>query len=709
MAGPGAVMRVNGFRGGRLPPKEQIAQIRFRRNMFAADAHEPGFLSVDVITKPGFENWRGQTGFGFRDDGLNARNAFAPERGDERNSRGSFSVSGPLWRKRTSIALAVDGTNAYDTQTIVAATLAGSFADTVRRPNDAAHLSARIEHALSSTQQLRVELQRNHNATSNLGVGNFDLESRAYSQTRNDTVVRGSMAGSIGKAIYNEARLSFRDRDTRSASATQAPTISVLNAFTSGGAQIDGTRGTTEFEFADDLDIAKGRHAVRAGTLIESGRYRTAESKNTLGTFTFADLAAYAAQQPTTFTRTIGDPAAAVAHTQVATYVQDDYRVSPALTVSGGVRQEYQPIIGGLHLGPRGGIAWSPFRSGKTTVRGGAGLFFDWLDAENHLAAEQLDGTHQQVETFIAPTYPALPSGAGTVRLSNGRIQFAPDLEQPLLREMNVGVEQAVGGIRLNAMAIHRRGSRELRGVDVNAPAGGVRPDPLSGPITEVRSIGSSGFDALSINLNVMRPERRIFLAANYMLSRSFNDADSPFSLPADSLNLPAERGPALDDARHRAMGFASFPVFRSISAGVSFTARSALPYDITTGHDDNGDSISSDRPAGTSRNAGRGRAQFDASARLAWRVGFGGAATQGPGGPQVRIVRRGADSNPLGDTPAGGIDSRYTFEIYAQLFNAFNHVNAQTFSGVMTSPFFGQPVSASAPRRIELGARLTF
>ena len=59
MAGPGAMMRVNGFRGGRLPPKSQIQQIRFRRNMFAADTHEPGFVSVDITTKPGLDNWRG--------------------------------------------------------------------------------------------------------------------------------------------------------------------------------------------------------------------------------------------------------------------------------------------------------------------------------------------------------------------------------------------------------------------------------------------------------------------------------------------------------------------------------------------------------------------------------------------------------------------------------------------------------------------------
>jgi len=236
MAGPGAVMRVNGFRGGRLPPKDQIAQIRFHRNMFAADAHEPGFISVDVITKPGLENWRGSTGIAFRDDSLNARNAFAPERGDERLARGSVTMSGPVWRKHTTVSLALDGTSAYDTQTIVAATLAGEVSGSVRRPNDAANLSVRVEHSLSSTQQLRAELQRNHGFTNNLGVGNFDLPSRAYEQSHEETVLRGSITGGIRKSMYNEARLSVLAHDVTTASAIQAPTVTVLNAFTSGGA-----------------------------------------------------------------------------------------------------------------------------------------------------------------------------------------------------------------------------------------------------------------------------------------------------------------------------------------------------------------------------------------------------------------------------------------------------------------------------------------
>jgi hypothetical protein len=104
LAGPGAVMRVNGFHGGRLPPKGQIQQIRFRRNMFAADTHEPGFVSIDITTKPGIDNWRGSTSLGFRDAALSSRNVFAPIKGDEQHERYGFSFNGPLWKQHTSPA-----------------------------------------------------------------------------------------------------------------------------------------------------------------------------------------------------------------------------------------------------------------------------------------------------------------------------------------------------------------------------------------------------------------------------------------------------------------------------------------------------------------------------------------------------------------------------------------------------------------------------
>ena len=100
-------------------------------------------------------------------------------------------------------------------------------------------------------------------------------------------------------------------------------------------------------------------------------------------------------------------------------------------------------------------------------------------------------------------------------------------------------------------MYIRRRGSNLLRGVNVNAPlANGVRPDPSAGTVTEIQSVAALAVRRVSFNLNYARPQRRLFLAANYTFGRSLDEADSPFSLPADNYDLAAERGPAL---RYRA------------------------------------------------------------------------------------------------------------------------------------------------------------
>ena len=63
LAGPGAQIRVNGFRGGKLPPKSQIREIRFRLNPYAAENHDAGFGLVDITTKPGVNSWHGSFNF----------------------------------------------------------------------------------------------------------------------------------------------------------------------------------------------------------------------------------------------------------------------------------------------------------------------------------------------------------------------------------------------------------------------------------------------------------------------------------------------------------------------------------------------------------------------------------------------------------------------------------------------------------------------
>jgi hypothetical protein len=145
-----------------------------------------------------------------------------------------------------------------------------------------------------------------------------------------------------------------------------------------------------------------------------------------------------------------------------------------------------------------------------------------------------------------------------------------------------------------------------------------------------------------------------------------------------------------------------------SISAIVNAT--SALPYNITTGFDNNGDTVINDRPAGVGRNSARGAGRLEVGSRLSWTRDFGPEQKQTAGGPQIRMVRLGGGSEgaapPSMSMPG---TKRFRLELYAQAFNLFNHANLGAFSGVQTSPFFGHATSAQLPRRLEVGTRFNF
>ena len=152
-----------------------------------------------------------------------------------------------------------------------------------------------------------------------------------------------------------------------------------------------------------------------------------------------------------------------------------------------------------------------------------------------------------------------------------------------------------------------------------------------------------------------------------------------PVHASGRQLDLAAERGPAVSDARHRFMSLANFPLPRKFRMATSVRIQSALPYNVTTGQDDNGDTVSNDRPAGMTRNSGRGSAPVDLGARLSWTVGVRRAPAgrvRRPAGPH-RPRRRRRSAEQHGRQPMAS-NKRYTIELYAQAYNLTNHVNAQ-------------------------------
>lgn len=709
LAGPGAQIRVNGFRGGKLPPKSQIREIRFRLNPYAAENHDAGHGFVDVITKPGVSSWHGSFNFGFRDEALNGRQAFAPFRGPEQQRRFGLSLDGPLWKNRTSLFLNADGSLFYDAKTIVATLPSGTFTDLAYRPSRRMNLDARVEHALNKTHTSRFQYQRNATLQNNLGVGDFDLAARAFSQNQTEHLVRLADSGVIGKRYYNEMRFQTRWLNTDTTSATAGQTILVPGAFNDGSAQRYGGRDQLEFQVDDNVDYALEKHGLRFGVQFEAGRYRSDDSTNSAGTFQFADLAAYQAGRPTQFTQRIGDPSVAYSQYQVGWYIQDDYRLKKNLTVSYGVRQEAQTHVNGkFNLAPRLAFVWSPKKNGSITVRGGGGIFYDWYTAQTYEQTLRVDGQRQRDRIITNPGFPNPFSGGTAVLQPPSRIQNDPNLDLPYIIQSSIGVETAPFKLfRLTTNYSYQRGVHLLRGNNLNAAVGGVRPIPTIGNITNLESTGYMGAHRLTIGIGPAKFVNGFFWAANYLLMKNTNEADSPFSLPANNLDLRAERGPAASDIRHFFSAFGSKKLTHGFGLSAIVNATSALPYNITTGFDNNADTVINDRPAGVGRNSARGKARWEIGSRLSWGKDFGPEQKQSS--MQMKMVRVGGGGEASAPSIGSGGTRRFRLEFYAQVFNLLNHTNLGSFSGVQTSPFFGQATSAQGPRRMEVGTRFNF
>ena len=101
MAGPsagpnGGQIFIDGFTGGRMPPKESIREVRINQNPFNAENNGIGFGNIEIFTKPGADKLRGSTFFNFGDESLNSRNPFAPSRAPFQVRYYRRSFSGPI-------------------------------------------------------------------------------------------------------------------------------------------------------------------------------------------------------------------------------------------------------------------------------------------------------------------------------------------------------------------------------------------------------------------------------------------------------------------------------------------------------------------------------------------------------------------------------------------------------------------------------------
>jgi hypothetical protein len=191
--------------------------------------------------------------------------------------------------------------------------------------------------------------------------------------------------------------------------------ISVTGLGTWGGSSTSPSVGLiNQYQFKDDVYVTKGTHSIKLGFNVQRAQYLRRTFFNGGGQFNFTSLQNFLAGTVSRFTgMPLGsDPSVYPRQTLYGMYVQDDVRVSSRLTLNLGLRYEFVTtpnvlngrisnlhnyltpgqtlanlVLGNplflnpslLNFAPRVGFAWDPTGTGRTSIRGGAGIFHDQI------------------------------------------------------------------------------------------------------------------------------------------------------------------------------------------------------------------------------------------------------------------------------------------------------------------------------------------
>lgn len=720
MAGPGAVIKIDSFEGGALPSKAQIRSIRISRDQFAAEFHSAGGINVEIITQPGMGPMRMNVGYRMIGDQFSGRSPFTPVRGPEAQRIMNLNAGGTLVKNKASFNFFFNDTYRSQTPNINIALgndQRRAEALALRNKTDGFNTSFNVDYAMTVDQTLRIGVGYNTMNTSNLGVGLWDTEERAYTRDNAQGNVRIQQLGPLGRRGFWRNRVQVTWEDNVNVSAVEKQTIRVIEAFTTGGAQIAGGQHSKTALIGSDLDYVRGNHTLRTGLQMDLARWRSDDRSNYLGTYTFESLAAYDAGRPRSYTQRIGDPNLSYNYFQGALYAQDDVRVRRNLTLSGGFRYEAQSHVSDFNnLMPRLGITFAPGTAGTTTLRASWGIFHDWLSTSTYEQTVRVNGIQQQEIDLVNPGFPAFTDLSLIAAVGN-RYQLADNMVLPRSTRVSLGVDRRYKQvIQASATYSYTRGGAVARGVNMNAPVDGVRPDPRFGNVIEVTSDASSRQHQLQTNLvinqgalfplNRAAPRvnfKRVTVFLNHTLARARNNTDGAFSIaPLGDLDL--EWGPANNDMRHRLNVNLNNQIVKNFTVGITVSANSATPYSLRSGIDDNGDLIYNDRPAGAGRNTERGSGAFTVNMNLGYNWQFGPPAGGPPG---IGVFVGGPGAAP--EVRTFDVPSRYRIGVFVFAQNLTNHANYVGYSGTVTSPFFRQATAVAGTRRVEAGLNFGF
>lgn len=579
---------------------------------------------VNLSSKSGTNDYHGAVDYNFRNADLTALDPFGNQAvGQDQQISGT--LGGPIVKNRTFFFVAPQAQiahkpvktvySALDTEGVrdtpgAQALLGVAPEGTTNAQDNAESVVSRLDQTLSDKNSFFVRFDFSHADYTSVagsdpqqaGPSITSVTTSALSNQTLTTVWGGTLMGQLTTTLsntkLNELRLQF-GREVRPRTAQGiGPQVTVQNGgATIGvyGPQASGISwGNGQFpwtdqrnEVSDNVSIVSGAHTMKFGFDVLHIGTNVTYNPGQNGAYVFTSLASYLARQPFSYSQFSGSGQVKDASTVLGFFLQDEWRITPRLTISPGLRYEAQlnpnylpatdpqtrppgatTIPDSLNeFQPRLGIAWDPFGNHKTVVRLGGGMYNAVTIMGEFSQAILFNGGNPELGLgyIAASTNPTLIANAfasAGINLANAPLNDLPILTpqqyQEFIQNPNVGVsayymssnfknpralqwkagvdQEIAQGITLGADFSYINTDFLPRELDVNLPTpvadatgrliySGTRPlAPTFKYVVESDSSARSLYRALTTSLNIKR--RYYTLTVDYTLGYSKSDAD---------------------------------------------------------------------------------------------------------------------------------------------------------------------------------------
>ncbi len=549
---------------------EAVQEFQVNSNGYSAELGRAANGLVSTITKSGSNDFHGALFWYFRDRGLNATDVISKSLGAPKEPlhvhQFGAAVGGPIRKDRLFFFANYDGQRRQQ-QNLTFLNLPSGFALSpnatvatfqVRAleyltPRAVSYLQtfdedpvfAKVDWHLNSAHRLsaRWNSVRFRSANTAESGRQNSPEHTGDNPTTNDALAV-SMTSTLSPSMVNVARFHYLRNDIRTETDSVNPQANIFEGgqlvLTIGRRVIDPTHVSFhQFGWSDTVSLSQGRHALKFGGDVLLSRNTAFSSVSFSGNYRFNSLESFGRslagvpmpQAGETYIQAFSGhstPGVTVhPHSlEFAGFVQDEWRVLPDLTLSLGLRYDFQllaqpPVQNPAllaagwdtsfvpqdrnNLQPRLGFAWSPLSSQRLVVRGGYGIFYSWLRGSLAGRVHSQNGISVQTRTFIPgtptgaliPAYPNTrcgapdasgipPSCAAPIGGVDVIMLFSPDYVQPSDQHANFGIEyQLHRDWAISASYLLVRGNHLQRWRDINLPD----PAPTSIGIADTNTV----------------------------------------------------------------------------------------------------------------------------------------------------------------------------------------------------------------------------